>query len=493
MLQGDHGIKIPSRFKITQQIQNRFDIHKEKLRSALAIPKYLCETVDIWSNKHRGFFGITVHWIDGISFERKSAALSCGHFASPHTNERIAERLQIINHEFGISEKVNVIVSDNASNFVKALTDFGTDWSCFQSNHDEDEDEIEFYDFTGCKLGCHQRCGSHTVNLIARVDSLNALDDGFFCRMYQAAMKKVERLWSVLSQQKANETLFSHLNSSVHHPPTTRWNFQFDSLVDLMKKDQEKLKSAMIDLKMEPLSSIDIDFLNEYLTVMKPLAGLLDHLQQSDCYFGMLLPSLYATKQQLMDLKSDNNNPVKYCKPLIESVLDGIDSRFGNILDFDSEIGQNAVIASCSHPFFKLKWIPDGAIIDKVKERLLRVARETGENCTATAAKSNDVARPGNKKYDAILFQYCISDGSKKSGFQYRFVDSDIPQEALVKEQDVLRFLSTPRSTGERDLFLLNQHPIVREIFLKYNTPITSSAPVERLFSYAGKFEKKKI
>lgn len=70
-------------------------------------------------------------------------------------------------------------------------------------------------------------------------------------------------------------------------------------------------------------------------------------------------------------------------------------------------------------------------------------------------------------------------------------MDSDIPQEALVKEQDVLRFLSTPRSTGERDLFQLHQHPIVRGIFLKYNTPITSSGPVERLFSYAGKFEKK--
>lgn len=67
-------------------------------------------------------------------------------------------------------------------------------------------------------------------------------------------------------------------------------------------------------------------------------------------------------------------------------------------------------------------------------------------------------------------------------------MDSDIPQEALAKEQDVLRFLSSPRSSTERDLFQLNQHPIVRQIFIKYNTPITSSAPVERLFSYGGKF-----
>lgn len=406
LLQGENGIKIPSRFKITQQIQNRFELHKSELRAALAVPKHLCETVDIWSNKHRGFFGITLHWIDESSFERKSVALSCGHFASPHTNDRIAERLQIVNHEFGISERVDVIVSDNASNFVKALNEYGTDWSCFQSNskdadeptNDDDDDEVQFYDFAGCRLGCHQRCGSHTVNLIAKVDSLNALDDGFYCRMYQAAMKKVQRVWSVLSQQKANEILFAHLNSSVRHPPDTRWNYQFDSLFDFMKKDQEKLRSAMIDLKMEPLSPIDIDFLNEYLVVMKPLAVLLDHLQQSDCYFGILLPSLYATKQNLMDLISNEDNPVKYCKPLIKCILDSIDDRFRNVLDFDSDEGQIAAIASCSHPFFKLKWIPDPALIDKIKERLQRAARELGEIDTNTVPQSNEGAKPRKKK-----------------------------------------------------------------------------------------------
>lgn len=404
MLPGGHGIKIPSRYKITQQIQNRFDLHKEKLRSALEIPKHLCQTVDIWSNKHRGFFGITVHWIDGSTYERKAVALSCAPFASPHTNERIAERLQIVNHEYGISGKVDVVVSDNASNFVKALNEFGTEWSCFESSNNESDTDskIECFDFNDCTLGCHQRCGSHTANLIAKVDSVGALDDGYYCRLYQAAMPKVERLWSVLAQQRANEILRTHLNSSVHHPPSTRWNYLHDSLEDLMNKDQEKLKSAMIELKMEPLPPIDIDFLKEYLAVVKPLASLIDHLQRSDCYFGILLPSLYATKQKLMDLNSNDDEPVKYCKPLIQSILNGIDERFENVLDLDSEEGQTAAIAACSHPFFKLKWISDCTVIDKIKEKLLRVAREIED--IAPTQVSNEKPRKKNRLfYEFIL------------------------------------------------------------------------------------------
>lgn len=86
--------------------------------------------------------------------------MSCAEFESPHTNERIAEHLQLIHSQYGlISSKIIATISDNAFNFVKALREFGDEIDEFYddisddlSDDENENDSIKFPEINGFTL-----------------------------------------------------------------------------------------------------------------------------------------------------------------------------------------------------------------------------------------------------------------------------------------------------------------------------------------------------
>ena len=51
----------------------------------------------------------------------------------------------------------------------------------------------------------------------------------------------------------------------------------------------------------------------------------------------------------------------------------------------------------------------------------------------------------------------------------------------LATEKEFYEYLADP----DKKFSMLNKYGIIRKGFMKFNTPLSSSAPVERLFSYA--------
>lgn len=122
---------------------------------------------------------------------------------------------------------------------------------------------------------------------------------------------------------------------------------------------------------------------------------------------------------------------------------------------------KDALLAAASCPKFKLRWLRDEGRREQVKELL------TAECRTIAPAPETCASVPTTLASD---------DEMDFFGFERD------PEESYSAEKEVMDYLRS----GGYELETLNQFSNVKNIFLKYNTPTPSSAPVERLFSFGS-------
>lgn len=161
------------------------------------------------------------------------------------------------------------------------------------------------------------------------------------------------------------------------------------SISEILNKDPKKMNDLMIEFNIEPFTSTERLFLQEYIDVMTPIA--LNNLQKTDCHYGILLPTIFATMSRLESYM--DNESLKYCQPLAASLLDGINSRFAHIIDFNSETAIPAIISTCTHPHFKLGWLgkhKTASNKEKIKSILLNAAEEVNVHGKPNSSNINE-------------------------------------------------------------------------------------------------------
>ncbi|XP_028854978.1 uncharacterized protein LOC114801150 isoform X2 [Denticeps clupeoides] len=116
---------VMSRTTVRRKIDSATSKMKERLMNEMKTVPYIDTTTDCWTARRRSFIGVTAHWLDPCSFERRSAALACRQLRGSHTFDALAAVLTDIHAEYEISLKVVRTTTDNGSNFVKAFRVFG--------------------------------------------------------------------------------------------------------------------------------------------------------------------------------------------------------------------------------------------------------------------------------------------------------------------------------------------------------------------------------
>jgi hypothetical protein len=402
---------VMTRETLRQKILETHQNTKQKLISLLKELAYVATTTDCWSTHGKSYIGVTIHWIDSDTLDRKSACLALRRFRGSHTYDAIASVLDDIQSEFGIRRKIVRTTTDNGSNFVKAFSIFGDkteQTNDLHSNDDDDEDGeetdegAEVFDLSASfdnfgnhsfeyQLPRHQRCACHTLNLIATSDADKAENDAGYKRISRSAFAKCSALWNKYGRSaKAAEVVNDACGLGLKRPNATRWNSVFlavERLVRLIsEKGEDHFNSMCSKLEIPKLTSGDIAFLTEYASTMKPIAQALNILQsENKMAMGYLLPTITMLREKLITKKS----LAVACKPLIAALLDGLDQRFGEIYD-----DPQAIAAAIIHPKFKTTWTSNQPTIEKGKQ-LIQDLLATNQQIAAANSQLSSATASG--------------------------------------------------------------------------------------------------
>ena len=431
----DPGGKVMTRKTLSDRINAKFDQVMSQLHDELNAADAVCTTADIWSVNNKSFMGMTVHWLLP-NLKRKSAALTCCRFFGSHTYDRIAEVICDVHNchdlEFG---KIVTTVTDNASNFAKAFSEYmvieddeeltGEE---LDERHDSETDQVELANDNSCvlrqqqrteivvqevgdilanadvssiqlQLPLHTRCVCHSLNLIATKDAEEAFKNPAYSRMHHACMGKCHALWNAVnrSSKAADKVAEICVNKKLLIPGQTRWNARYDAICRILEL-KDKLSLIADALQLPKFARNELDFLVEYKNVMEPLAVTLDQLQgDKDCYYGMLLPKLTQLRHKLQKMQAGGS--MLLCGALVTSLLSGLAKRFEKFFDLNvTETSvREAVLAAVSHPGYKLKWVEPTSRENITQQFVSAAARmaEQGDG-PGTPAVSDDDYGYGN-------------------------------------------------------------------------------------------------
>ena len=123
---------------LVQRISDKAGQVKKNIIAAMSKVEHVATTTDCWSAHGRSFIGVTGHWIETETLQRKSCVLAFRRLTGRHTFDVLASQLEDIHTEFEIRSKVRKTTTDNGSNFVKAFSIFATSADCEEEeNHDD--------------------------------------------------------------------------------------------------------------------------------------------------------------------------------------------------------------------------------------------------------------------------------------------------------------------------------------------------------------------
>lgn len=161
------------------------------------------------------------------------------------------------------------------------------------------------------------------------------------------------KIWNKCNRPKSAEVINEVLNTNLLTPCITRWNSLYDSVTKLLQHTSD-LADLCYRLKIPTILTDDIEYLQEYTKLMRPIAEAIDFLQaQNTMYFGYFIPTIVTLRIKMHRLEPAS---FKYLSEVSEQMQKALLKRFDKYFKMQPE-ACDAVIAAISLPSIKLRFL----------------------------------------------------------------------------------------------------------------------------------------
>jgi len=248
---------------------------QNELASFLSKCDNISLTTDIWTDRRmHSFLGVTAHTF--------SDGKPCAHllafqvFSGSHTGQKIADAVESVVTQNNLSGKVRCIVTDNASNMMKAMSvmfdigeavSVGNDVEVDDPSLWEDDCENDLLNAFECE---HISCFAHSLQLVVR-DGLAAMT------MARLLLGKTCKLSNLIHQSSLFRGVYEAAMGRGKIIPSanaTRWNSLYCQLKVVVELDQSTVNTVLRQNNHENLvlSTRDLTQLKEIITLLEPFS-----------------------------------------------------------------------------------------------------------------------------------------------------------------------------------------------------------------------------
>lgn len=317
------------------------------------------------------------------------------------------------------------------------------------------------------ELPPQRRCQTHMLSLTSNdfEDNLTGLTKSALT----TAVSKIHAVWVYTHRScRAKQIVLEVLGRVFIVPVVTRWNSKYDAIaftcqVDIKPKVNiliERLKAELPTAEhLQTLLPTDWHVLCSYVEVMKHVAIALDRLQgERNGSQGFIIPTLTTMQYRISSLEGG-----AVLQGFKRTILEVIRKRFDSYFKVTESI-RDFILASISLPLFKSTFIEcpsdERRAIDMLRDECIQLAND------GTDRVDDIVTTMTNEGNDDYFVSFAHNITRRNS------LGCDI-------DAEISRYFAD----GRKNEGILSEYPNIRNVYYKYNTTLSSSAPVERLFS----------